>query len=319
MCSRCSPWRARSPRVITSGGTAPAQVRAPRRAARAAGPCERRPVARGSPASGATFILATFCAVMLHSYFSVRPGKPRAAAIASDLAAPSPPAGRWARCTSQAPDPAQTRGAGRSTQRELRYRDGSPVCRGRGLRRHRRALSARPATCIPARRWRRLRSTSRPWTAATTWSASRSRPTPTSRCWTLLARRGAGFDIVSVGELERVLAAGGDPARWCSPGSSSSVTSCAAPCRSASAASTSNPPRSSTAAGRRRGIRRPARAVSLRVNPDVDARTHPYISTGSRRTSSVSSTRRPWRCCAGPRPAEHRYRRPRLPHRLTAH
>ena len=43
------------------------------------------------------------------------------------------------------------------------------------------------------------------------WSATRSRPTPTSPSCTLLARLGAGFDIVSGGELARVLAAGGDP------------------------------------------------------------------------------------------------------------
>ena len=96
----------------------------------------------------------------------------------------------------------------------------------------------------------------------------------------ILARLGSGFDIVSLGELERVLAAGGEPDKIVFSG-----------------------------VGKRRdeimraleiGIRcfnieslhelqqlnelaaqtgeRPK--VSLRVNPDVDARTHPYISTG---------------------------------------
>ena len=96
----------------------------------------------------------------------------------------------------------------------------------------------------------------------------------------LLARLGSGFDIVSGGELERVLAAGGDPGKVVFSG-----------------------------VGKRRdelehalevGIRcfnveseaelalleqvaamRDQRApVSLRINPDVDANTHPYISTG---------------------------------------
>ena len=96
----------------------------------------------------------------------------------------------------------------------------------------------------------------------------------------VLARLGSGFDIVSVGELERVLAAGGDPRKIVFSG-----------------------------VGKRRdevllvlvvgfrcfyfesvtvltlldlvGAVRSRRApVSLRINPDVDANTHPYISTG---------------------------------------
>lgn len=55
-----------------------------------------------------------------------------------------------------------------------------------------------------------------------------------------LARLGSGFDIVSVGELERVLAAGGDPRKVLFPASASKSTRCAAPSRSASAVSTSN-------------------------------------------------------------------------------
>lgn len=96
----------------------------------------------------------------------------------------------------------------------------------------------------------------------------------------LLARRGAGFDIVSVGELERVLLAGGDPAKVVFSG----VAKTASEMRRAldvgihcfnveSAAELEVLAEVAAAAGQRA-------AVSLRVNPDVDAGTHPYISTG---------------------------------------
>jgi diaminopimelate decarboxylase len=96
----------------------------------------------------------------------------------------------------------------------------------------------------------------------------------------LLFELGAGADIVSVGELERVLAAGGDPEKVVFSG----VGKTAAEMRRAleagilafnveSAAELELLDRVAGEAG--------ARApVSLRVNPDVDAETHPYISTG---------------------------------------
>ena len=96
----------------------------------------------------------------------------------------------------------------------------------------------------------------------------------------LLARLGSGFDIVSGGELARVLAAGGDPARVVFSG----VAKQEEEIRQALEAgigcfnveSESELRRIDAIAGQR-GVRAP---VSLRVNPDVDARTHPYISTG---------------------------------------
>ncbi len=96
----------------------------------------------------------------------------------------------------------------------------------------------------------------------------------------LLARLGAGFDIVSVGELERVLAAGGDAARVVFSG----VGKRADEMRRALEAgihcfnveSEAELERLNAVAGEL-GLRAP---VSLRVNPDVDAKTHPYISTG---------------------------------------
>ena len=96
----------------------------------------------------------------------------------------------------------------------------------------------------------------------------------------ILARLGSGFDIVSRGELERVIRAGGDPAKvvfsgvgkrademqralelgiHCFNVESSAELQCL------------------NAVAQRMGLMAP---VSLRVNPDVDAETHPYISTG---------------------------------------
>ncbi len=96
----------------------------------------------------------------------------------------------------------------------------------------------------------------------------------------LLARLGSGFDIVSVGELERVLAAGGDAKKVIFSGvgkkaaemqralevgircfNVESVPELALLNQVAARCNTTAP-------------------ISLRVNPDVDAETHPYISTG---------------------------------------
>lgn len=99
----------------------------------------------------------------------------------------------------------------------------------------------------------------------------------------VLAMLGSGFDIVSGGELRRVLAAGGDPRKVVFSG----VGKSEAEMREALAAdilcfnveSEAELERLARVAG---DMRRTA-PVSLRVNPDVDARTHPYISTGLKR------------------------------------
>jgi diaminopimelate decarboxylase len=96
----------------------------------------------------------------------------------------------------------------------------------------------------------------------------------------LFARLGAGFDLVSGGELQRVLAAGGDPRKVVFSG----VGKRADEMRQALEAgilcfnveSESELLRLNQVAGSM-GKSAP---VSLRVNPDVDPRTHPYISTG---------------------------------------
>jgi diaminopimelate decarboxylase len=97
-----------------------------------------------------------------------------------------------------------------------------------------------------------------------------------------LAREGAGFDIVSGGELYRVLAAGGDPASVVFSG----VGKTEAEIRFALEKSIHSFNCESEAelellSRCAVSLRRTA-SVALRVNPDVDAITHPYISTGLR-------------------------------------
>ncbi len=98
----------------------------------------------------------------------------------------------------------------------------------------------------------------------------------------LLARQGAGFDIVSGGELARVLAAGGDPSKIVFSGVGKSREemrqALAAGVRCFNVESESELVQLDAVAGSL-GLIAP---ISLRVNPDVDAGTHPYISTGLR-------------------------------------
>jgi diaminopimelate decarboxylase len=96
----------------------------------------------------------------------------------------------------------------------------------------------------------------------------------------VLARLGAGFDIVSSGELERVLAAGGEPSRIVFSGVGKSrddmrrALEVGVHCFNVE--SSVELERLQKVAAEL-GLKAP---VSLRVNPDVDAGTHPYISTG---------------------------------------
>ena len=96
----------------------------------------------------------------------------------------------------------------------------------------------------------------------------------------VLARLGAGFDIVSRGELERVLAAGGKPEKivFSGVGKSRDDMRCALEVgvHCFNVESTDELERLQLVAAEL-GVQAP---VSLRVNPDVDAGTHPYISTG---------------------------------------
>jgi len=96
----------------------------------------------------------------------------------------------------------------------------------------------------------------------------------------VLARLGSGFDIVSGGELERVLAAGGDPAKVVFSGLGKQAGEIRRALEVGIACfnveSDAELDRINAVAGEL-GKTAP---VSLRVNPDVDAQTHPYISTG---------------------------------------
>ena len=100
----------------------------------------------------------------------------------------------------------------------------------------------------------------------------------------ILAEEGSGFDLVSGGELYRVLSAGGDPARSCFAG----VAKTDAEIRYAlehnihlfnveSEEELANLARLASETGR-------TAKAALRVNPDVDPRTHRYITTGKRET-----------------------------------
>jgi diaminopimelate decarboxylase len=96
----------------------------------------------------------------------------------------------------------------------------------------------------------------------------------------LFQRLGSGFDIVSGGELHRVLAAGGDPAKVVFSGVGKSEAEIRAALKAGilcfNVESESELARTDRIA-RELGVRAP---VSFRVNPDVDPGTHPYIATG---------------------------------------
>ena len=96
----------------------------------------------------------------------------------------------------------------------------------------------------------------------------------------VLAKLGSGFDIVSIGELERVIAAGGKPERCVFSGVSKTKTEIQRAlelgiyCFNVESAAELNRVES---VAKLMSIKAP---ISIRVNPDVDANTHPYIATG---------------------------------------
>jgi len=96
----------------------------------------------------------------------------------------------------------------------------------------------------------------------------------------VLAKLGSGFDIVSIGELERVIAAGGKPGRCVFSGVSKTKTEIQRAlelgiyCFNVESASELDRVES---VAKLMSTKAP---ISIRVNPDVDAKTHPYIATG---------------------------------------
>ena len=96
----------------------------------------------------------------------------------------------------------------------------------------------------------------------------------------LFARLGSGFDIVSGGELQRVLKAGGDPQKIVFSGVGKRADEMRAALNAGILCfNVESRPELETLDRIAREMNRMA-PVSLRVNPDVDAKTHPYISTG---------------------------------------
>ena len=118
----------------------------------------------------------------------------------------------------------------------------------------------------------------------------------------LFARLGSGFDIVSGGELARVLAAGGDPGKVVFSGVGKTTdemrAALAAGILCFNVESESELYRLDRVAGEM-GRRAP---VSFRVNPDVDPKTHPYISTGLKENKfgvAIADAPRLYRLAAG--------------------
>ncbi|TDQ56387.1 diaminopimelate decarboxylase [Mesocricetibacter intestinalis] len=117
-----------------------------------------------------------------------------------------------------------------------------------------------------------------------------------------MAKLGAGFDIVSQGELERVLAAGGDAGKIVFSGVAKTAAeierALSVGIRCFNVESSAELERINQVAATM-NLRAP---VSLRVNPDVDAHTHPYISTGLKENKfgiAVQEARRVYRYAAG--------------------
>lgn len=96
----------------------------------------------------------------------------------------------------------------------------------------------------------------------------------------VLARAGSGFDIVSRGELERVLKAGGDPRKVVFSGVGKTPDEIEFALRADILCFNVESEAELHEINRVAGTLKRRAPISLRINPDVDAGTHPYISTG---------------------------------------
>ncbi len=95
-----------------------------------------------------------------------------------------------------------------------------------------------------------------------------------------LANLGAGFDIVSAGELERVLMAGGDPAKIVFSGVAKTADEMRRGLEVGILCFNVESEAELELLNKTAAEQNCIASVSMRVNPDVDAKTHPYISTG---------------------------------------
>lgn len=98
----------------------------------------------------------------------------------------------------------------------------------------------------------------------------------------LLARLGSGFDIVSGGELRRVVAAGGEPAKTIFSGVGKQGWEIREALDAGIGCFNIESPGELRRLGDLAGARETIAPISVRLNPNVDANTHPYISTGLR-------------------------------------
>ena len=96
----------------------------------------------------------------------------------------------------------------------------------------------------------------------------------------VFARQGLGFDIVSAGELARVLAAGGDPKNVVYSGVGKTREEMRVALKAGICCFNLENPQELDRLEEEAARLNTTAAVSFRVNPDVDAQTHPYISTG---------------------------------------
>lgn len=98
----------------------------------------------------------------------------------------------------------------------------------------------------------------------------------------ILARLGSGFDVVSLGELERVVAAGGDPKRVVFSGVGKTSEEMERALNYGINCFNVESPAELMLLNEVAASINKVAPIALRVNPDVDAKTHPYISTGLR-------------------------------------
>ena len=96
----------------------------------------------------------------------------------------------------------------------------------------------------------------------------------------ILAKKGAGFDIVSIGELQRVIKAGGDPKKVVFSGVAKEYAEIQYALEVGIHCFNVESPDEIDLINQVAKDLNKIAPISLRVNPDVDAKTHPYISTG---------------------------------------
>ncbi len=106
----------------------------------------------------------------------------------------------------------------------------------------------------------------------------------------VLAKLGAGFDIVSGGELARVIAADGDPARVVFSGVGKQDAEIEAALEAGIACFNVESASELDDIARIAAARNVVAPISIRVNPDVDPKTHPYIATGLKENKFGVST-----------------------------